>query len=145
MNTENKRKAKEYKLPLDYTKIKSKYGTLDKNNPEVVYIRSRASITPSIKKKDFSDDVISLKKVFLNNVKTLITINNIFENKHLCNIEVSEKGLEYGKKSHIKFDVYLKPKEIKPIMEYYEDIKELSTVFNENLMGILGYIDIKVI
>lgn len=144
MLTNNRRTAKEYKLDNDETGIKSKYGTLNKNNPEIIYIRSRATITPTVKKKDFSEEVELIKKTFVNSIKTTIADSLVFENKHICSIEMSENGISFGKKSHVKYDVFLKPKVIKSIEEYTSNIQYLVGVFNRNLYAMLSEVNIKV-
>lgn len=133
MNNNAKRTTKEYKLLGDSTNIKSKYGTLDKSNPEIIYIRSKATITPVLYKKDFSDDIVLIKKSFEQSVKESIRNTNDFEDKHICTIEMSENGISYGKKSHVKYDVYLKPKVVKPITEYHNTILRLAYIFNKGL------------
>lgn len=141
----NKRTTKEYKLDDNNNiGIKSKYGTLDKNNPEILYIRSRAIITPVIKKKDFSEDIALVKKEFEKNIKRVILNSNIFENKHICSIEMSENGIAFGKKSHMKYDIYVKPKENKLLEEYFDDVKNLVYVFNQNLSELLTKNNIKI-
>lgn len=141
----NKRTTKEYKLDDNNNiGIKSKYGTLDKNNPEILYIRSRAIITPVIKKKDFSEDIALVKKEFEKNIKRIILNSNIFENKHICSIEMSENGIAFGKKSHMKYDIYVKPKENKLLEEYFDDVKNLVYVFNQNLSELLTKNNIKI-
>ena len=141
----NKRTTKEYKLDdKNNIGIKSKYGTLDKNNPEILYIRSRAIITPVIKKKDFSEDIALVKKEFEKNIKRIILNSNIFENKHICSIEMSENGIAFGKKSHMKYDIYVKPKENKLLEEYFDDVKNLVYVFNQNLSELLTKNNIKI-
>ena len=141
----NKRTTKEYKLDDNNNiGIKSKYGTLDKNNPEILYIRSRAIITPLIKKKDFSEDIALVKKEFEKNIKRIILNSNIFENKHICSIEMSENGIAFGKKSHMKYDIYVKPKENKLLEEYFDDVKNLVYVFNQNLSELLTKNNIKI-
>lgn len=141
----NKRTTKEYKLDDNNNiGIKSKYGTLDKNNPEILYIRSRAIITPVIKKRDFSEDIALVKKEFEKNIKRIILNSNIFENKHICSIEMSENGIAFGKKSHMKYDIYVKPKENKLLEEYFDDVKNLVYVFNQNLSELLTKNNIKI-
>lgn len=141
----NKRTTKEYKLDDNNNiGIKSKYGTLDKNNPEILYIRSRAIITPVIKKKDFSEDIALIKKEFEKNIKRIILNSNIFENKHICSIEMSENGIAFSKKSHMKYDIYVKPKENKLLEEYFDDVKNLVYVFNQNLSELLTKNNIKI-
>jgi hypothetical protein len=143
MDSNNKRTTKEYKLNNN-VKIKTKYGTLDKNNPEILYIRSRATITPEIKKKDFSEDIALIKRIFEKNVKTIIFESNVFENKHICNIEMSENGIAFGKKSHVKYDIYIKPKISKKLEEYKNDVIDLVCLFNQNLSQSLTENNIKI-
>lgn len=146
MNTENKRTAKEYKLSFDnHFSIQSKYGALDKNNPEILHIRSKATITPSVNKKDFSEDIIFLKREFEKNVKQTLINSYDFENKHICSIEMSENGIAFGKKSHVKYDVYIKPKFQKKLKEYNNDILRLVYNFNQNLTELLTNCEIEII
>ena len=145
MDTENKRTTKEFKIPNDgHTNIRSKYGTLDKNNPEILYIRSRATITPVIKKKDFSENIIEIKRIFEKNVKTVILNSKAFEDKYICSIEMSENGIAFGKKSHVKYDIYVKPKTNKTIEEYSDDIQTIAYLFNQNLLQSLTENNIKI-
>ena len=138
MDTENRRTSKEFKIPNDgLTNIKSRYGALDKNNPEILYIRSRATITPSIKKKDFSENIIEVKKIFEKNIKTVILNSKAFEKKYICSIEISENGIAFGKKSHVKYDIYVKPKMNKAIEEYYDDVQTMVYLFNQKLSQLL--------
>ena len=105
---------------------------------------SRAIITPVIKKKDFSEDIALVKKEFEKNIKRIILNSNIFENKHICSIEMSENGIAFGKKSHMKYDIYVKPKENKLLEEYFDDVKNLVYVFNQNLSELLTKNNIKI-
>ena len=145
MSVDNKRTTKEYKLKDDgHTKIKSKYGTLDKNNPESSYIRSRASITPTIKKKDFSEEIILIKRFFEKNVKNIIYASSDFENKYICSIEMSENGISFNKKSHVKDDIYVKPKNNKNLDDYSNDIQTLVYQFNQTLANLFTENNIKI-
>lgn len=145
MDLENRRTTKEINLPNDgYTKIKTKYGTLDKNNPEILYIRSRATVTPTISKKDFSEDISNIKKSFEKNVKTVMFKSDVFEDKYICSIEMSENGIAFGKKSHMKYDVYVKPKINKTIDEYISDVQSIVYCFNQNITELLTKNNIKV-
>jgi hypothetical protein len=145
MDIDNRRTTKEYNLKDDgHTKIKSKYGTLDKNNPEILYIRSRATITPVIKKKDFSENIISIKKHFEKNVKNIIYSSNNFEDKYICSIEMSENGISFNKKSHVKYDIYVKPKNNKNLEDYSNDIQTLTYQFNQTLANLFTENNIKI-
>jgi hypothetical protein len=145
MNTDNKRTTKEYPLPKkDGINIRTKYGTLDKNNPNIIYIRSKAVITPITDKKDFSEEIIKIKRSFENKVKETVRNSYSFEDKHICTIEMSENGISFGKKSHVKYDIYVKPKEMKPLIEYHNDMLRLSYLFNKELSQSLINNNIKI-
>lgn len=143
MDDINRRTTKEYKIVDNlFPTIKIKYGTLDKNNPEIIYIRSKARITPTIKKKDYNDSVSIIKKEFIKNVKTIVKSYSKFEGKHICSLEMSDNGIAFGKKSYIKYDVYVKPKEIKKIDEYENDIKNMISDVDIMLNHLLEINDI---
>ena len=144
MDIDNKRTTKEYEIKDGHTKIRSKYGTLDKSNPEIIYIRSRATITPVFKKKDFSEEIILIKRLFEKNVKKIICNSNDFEDKYICSIEMSENGISFNKKSHVKYDVYVKPKNNKNLEDYSDDIKSLVYQFNQNLLNLFTENNIKI-
>lgn len=146
MDNENKRTTKEYKIvDKQFPEMKIKYGTLDRNNPEIVYIRTKARITPTVKKKEYNDGVASVKESFEKLVKSVVRNNGYFEDKHICSIEISENGIAFGKKSHVKYDVYVKPKEMKKLDEHETEIKNIVFIFNENLSNSLFANDIEVV
>jgi len=145
MNTDNKRTTKEYPLPKkDGINIRTKYGTLDKNNPNIIYIRSKAVITPITDKKDFSEEIIKIKKSFEKKVKETVRNSCSFEDKHICTIEMSENGISFGKKSHVKYDIYVKPKNIKNLDDYSNDIQTLVYQFNQTLANLFTENNIKI-
>ena len=76
--------------------------------------------------------------MFEKNVRNETLKLHAFEDKHIFSIEISENGIAYGKKSHVKYDVYIKPKVIKPLKEYDNDILRLSYTFNYNLKELLS-------
>lgn len=132
-----KRTAKEYKLgTIDGIGINVKYGTLDKNNPEIIYIRCKGGIKPNEDKKDYSEEIMSLKEDFLFSVKEIINNSPLFNNKHICSIEVSD-GISPRKTSRLKYDVFLKPKIKKEISEYKEDIIDIVKSFNSVVLQLL--------
>ena len=133
-----KRTAKEYSISDETTGLKTKYGALDKKNPEVIYIKSRATITPKIKKRDFSDSISKLKKVFEDNVRKTMAHLTDYDKRHICTLEISENGISYGKKSRVRYDIFIKPKTVKPLEEYRDEIQKLSHIFNTDLKTLLN-------
>jgi len=138
------RKTKQIKLNI-MDNLSVKYGTLDKNSPDVLFIRFKGKIMPTIIKNDFSKEIVELKTEFDKIIKDII-INycDIFDCKrYLCNIEVSEKGVTYKKGSYIKFDVFVRPNEIKDIMCYEDVITRMSIEINNEIINILSKLNLK--
>lgn len=138
------RKTKQIKLNI-MDNLSVKYGTLDKNSPDVLFIRFKGKIIPTIIKNDFSKEIVELKTEFDKIIKDII-INycDIFDCKrYLCNIEVSEKGVTYKKGSYIKFDVFVRPNETKDITYYEDVITRMSIEINNEIINILNKLNLK--
>ena len=138
------RKTKQIKLNI-MDNLSVKYGTLDKNSPDVLFIRFKGKIIPTIIKNDFLKEIVKLKAEFDKIIKDiLINYCDIFDCKrYLCNIEVSEKGVTYKKGSYIKFDVFVRPNEIKDIMCYEDVITRMSIEINNEIINILSKLNLK--
>ena len=138
------RKTKQIKLNI-MDNLSVKYGTLDKNSPDVLFIRFKGKIIPTIIKNDFLKEIVQLKAEFDKIIKDiLINYCDIFDCKrYLCNIEVSEKGVTYKKGSYIKFDVFVRPNEIKDIMCYEDVITRMSIEINNEIINILSKLNLK--
>ena len=138
------RKTKQIKLNI-MDNLSVKYGTLDKNSPDVLFIRFKGKIIPTIIKNDYTKEIVELKTEFNSIVKNVIlNYCDIFDcNKYLCNIEVSEKGVTYKKGSYIKFDVFVRPNEIKDIMCYEDVITRMSIEINNEIINILNKLNLQ--
>ena len=138
------RKSKQIKLNI-MDNLSVKYGTLDKNSPDVLFIRFKGKIIPTIIKNDYTKEIVELKTEFNSIVKNVIlNYCDIFDcNKYLCNIEVSEKGVTYKKGSYIKFDVFVRPNEIKDITYYEDVITRMSIEINNEIINILSKLNLK--
>lgn len=138
------RKSKQINLNC-IEELSAKYGTMDKNSPDVLYIRAKGRITPLLNKSDYSKDITKLKNKFNTVVENNIEkFKDYFDNeKFIYSIDISEKGISFKKGSYIKFDIYVKPKEKKDIIEYNDIISDLLININNELKQILS--DIKLI
>ena len=67
----NKRSKKEIKLQ-NTDKYTVRYGSLNKEIPEVIYIRAKTKIIPKTKKSDYSKDILGIKDEF-----NLLIINHL--------------------------------------------------------------------
>jgi len=113
-------------IKLDDLNFKSTYGTFNRNIPNVIYINGKTKVKPIVEKTDYSMDSRNIKKSFTNFVDKTVKDNDTFFDEYICTCDVSENGLEYGKRSNLKYSVFLKPKELKPIEDY------LSVISNFN-------------
>lgn len=129
---------KKREIKLDKTnKFNIKYGTLDKNNPEVLYIRAKAKIKPNNKKSDYCQEIASIKKDFVKMVNNIIVNDKSVYNKHICCFDANDNGMVYNKNSYIKYDIYIKPIIIKHIDEYRSYVSDLTSILNNNLTTLL--------
>lgn len=131
-NEMTKRTSKEYFINKK-SLIKTKYGTLNKNNPEVLYIRSKAKLRALEENKDYKDELTNISFVFQKYVKQLIKESKLF-NKHICTFETPEKGIVFNKKSYVKFDVYLKPNIVQDMGIYENYFNNLTYQLDEKLI-----------
>lgn len=138
------RKTKQIKLNIK-DNLLVKFGTIDKNAPNVLFIRCKGKVIPTIVKSDYSNEIVELKIKYKNIVKNVINYYcDIFDsNKYLCNMDISEKGITYKKGSYIKFDVFLMPHIVKDINFYENIITELITKINNELINILNNLNLK--
>ena len=129
-NKNEKRIFRQYPI-IKEKGLRVNYGTTDRNNPSVLYVRAKGDIKPITEKKTYSNDVKELKKQFKHFVKQNIDKLNILKTeKYLCNIDISEKGLSYNKKGHFRYEIFLKPKETKELKIYENDIINLTDNVN---------------
>ena len=140
------RTTKQIKIE-DIEDLSAKYGTIDKNSPDVLYIRAKGRIMPTVKKNDYSNDIIELKKGFANIIKNNIMSfkNDINEKKYIYNIEISEKGISYKKGSYIKYDIFIRPNVKKEILEYKDIVTNLLTNVNNEMKQKLDNLNLKYI
>lgn len=138
------RKSKQIKLYI-MNNLSVKYGTLDKNSPDVLFIRFKGKIIPTIIKNDYSKEIVELKTEFNSIVKNVILkYCDIFDcNRYLCNMEVSEKGITFKKGSYIKFDVFVRPNETKDIICYENVITKMSIEINNEIINVLNKLNLK--
>lgn len=136
MNTQ-KRVAKQY-LIVNEKNIRVNYGTTDKRNPSVIYARAKGSVQPFEEKRTYATDIQDLKRTFKDFVKERVNLlPQLKTEKLLCNIEITENGLSFKKKGHMRYEIFIKPMEIKQLEEYEGDIKQLTEEVNLKIRDFL--------
>lgn len=91
--------------------------------PEIVFLRAKVKITPIHKEKTYENKINKIKTGFNKYANDIIKGCNLFDKEYILTMDVSEKSVAYGKISHLKYDLFVKPS--KP-MSMEDDINHLS-------------------
>ena len=101
--------------------------------PEVVFIRTKVCITPKINQEKHEEEILSLKQNFNDFSNDFLKKCDGFSDDYIFTCSLAEKSVQFNKKSHLHYDIFLKPK----IITNFEDIKtKLEYIFkklNEHL------------
>lgn len=90
--------------------FKIKIGTIDKKNPEVVYIELGSYISPLSSMENYTQSIEKINK------STKTFLNSLFLGSKLCEddfifiSDVADKRITKGKKSYMEMQIYIKPK-----------------------------------
>lgn len=116
----------------------TQYGTtLDEKEPSVVYLRTKSKITPSIKQKEYNENILKAKNEFTSFAKNYILNCNDVEDMFLFNIDMSPKGVKFGKKSFLRYDLYLRPKTKLTLEDNKTKMERISFAMDNKLEKIL--------
>lgn len=116
----------------------TQYGTtLDEKEPSVVYLRTKSKITPSIKQKEYNESILKAKNEFTSFAKNYILNCNDVEDMFLFNIDMSPKGVKFGKKSFLRYDLYLRPKTKLTLEDNKTKMERISLAMDSKLEKIL--------
>lgn len=126
-----KRLNKEYKLDV-CKHISLKYGTVNRNNPQVVYISGKCWVSP-LKEMNYSDVIDDIEKEMKKNIKTFFIDDVNFINKFILDFDINTDNLIPKEKKFLSFDFYLRQNEKNK--KQLSDLKDLfsrkvSTIAN---------------
>lgn len=113
------------------------YGTLNAERPDIIYVRAKTKVTPTSEKSSVADDIMNIKKGLSTFITKTIHENSVFDDKHIYQIDVNENGIVYKKNSFIKYELYLKPKELMSMEQYKNTIAEMTDTINERIGRLL--------
>lgn len=126
----NTRTSKQYYINTETT-IKSRFGTLNKNNAEVLYVRSKGKIKANKQQSNFTNEIESIKTIFMLKVQKLIEKHSdTFNPNYIASMDISDKGLIVGKSTFIKYDLFVRPIVVRRIEEYEEIITDIINNIN---------------
>lgn len=104
-----KRLNKEYKLDV-CKHISLKYGTVNRNNPQVVYVSGKCWVSP-LKEMNYSDVIDEIEKEMKKNIKTFFIDDVNFINKFILDFDINTDNLIPKEKKFLSFDFYLRQNE----------------------------------
>jgi hypothetical protein len=117
--------------------FKAKYGTCDEEIPKVLYLNVKTKVQPIQQKTTYASDVRNVKKLFGEYINGYFAKTDKFSNKFIYSCDVSENNMKFGRKSNVKYEVILKPTEIRKFDEYSDDMRELSETLSNELYRIM--------
>ena len=126
-----KRLNKEYKLDV-CNHISLKYGTVNRNNPQVVYISGKCWVSPQ-KEMDYSNVINDIEKSMRKNIKSFLIDGVNFDNKFILDFDINIDNLTPKTKKFLSFDFYLRQneknkKELVDLKELFD--RKISTIAN---------------
>ena len=126
-----KRLNKEYKLDV-CKHILLKYGTVNRNNPQVVYISGKCWVSPQ-KEMDYSNVINDIEKDMRKNIKSFLIDGVNFDNKFILDFDINIDNLSPKCKKFLSFDFYLRQneknkKELVDLKELFD--RKISTIAN---------------
>lgn len=113
-----------------------KYGTINVNYPDTVYVNCNTMVVP--KRKITQDSIDRIKDNLQELLKQSLINSTKFKNKYIMDFSLCRDTLKDNKKNKLKFEVYIEQDNgVTPFNEMKDDIKELvhsfSTQFSHTL------------
>ena len=126
-----KRLNKEYKLDV-CKHISLKYGTVNRNNPQVVYVSGKCWVSP-LRAMNYGDIISNIEKEMRRNIKTFFIDEINFDNKYILDFDINIDNINPNEKKFLSFDFYLRQNEKNK--KQLNDLKDLlnrkvSTIAN---------------
>jgi hypothetical protein len=126
-----KRLNKEYKLDV-CKHISLKYGTVNRNNPQVVYVSGKCWVSP-LRAMNYGDIISNIEKEMRRNIKTFFIDEINFDNKYILDFDINVDNINPNEKKFLSFDFYLRQNEKNK--KQLNDLKDLlnrkvSTIAN---------------
>ena len=112
--------------------FKIKIGTMDKKNPEVIYIELGSYISPIEEKKSYKPNVSNIER------ETKSLIGNVLQNSGLCKsdfifvTDIADERIAMNKKSYFELQLFVKPLDA---VRNSGKFSELSEKFNDECVS----------
>ncbi len=127
-----KRLNKEYKLDDICHHVSVKYGSVNKDNPQVVYISGKCWIIPQCE-TDYENIIEGIEKHMRKDIKMFLIDGVDFDKRFILDFDINTDNISVGERKFLSFDFYVKQneknkkslKELKGLIE-----KRVSTIVN---------------
>lgn len=116
-----RRTSVEKQIDNDFFRLK--LGTINRSNPEVVYLEGKTFIIPIDSERDYKNTMRVIRKGFGNIINDALFNNEIFKSNYILDLQVANSGIELEKKSFLTYQLLLRQKREKAI-----ELKKLKSV-----------------
>ena len=110
--------------------------------PEVVFLRAKVKVTPSVPNKIYENDILTIKSEFDKFSRNLLNLCSDYDKNYIFSVDISEKSVKYKKTSHLKYDVYLKPKKKMTLEEHKTKLSLISDKMDNKLIELFKKYDL---
>jgi hypothetical protein len=125
-----KRLNKEYKLNVS-NYITFKYGSVNKDNPQIVYVSGKCWVSPT-EEMDYASVINGIESKLRKDIKSIFIDGINFENRLILDFDISVDGLYPNRKKFLSFDFYLRQNE-----KNKKKLSDLKDIFI-NKVGIIS-------
>jgi hypothetical protein len=126
-----KRLNKEYKLDV-CNHVVVKYGSVNKDNPQVVYVSGRCWVSPQMK-MDYDYVISRIEKEMRKNIKLFFMDGINFDKKFILDFDINTDNFVIGDKKFLSFDFYLRQNETNK-----KSLKDLKNILNGKISTVVN-------
>ena len=102
--------------------------------PNVVFLRAKVRITPLLNKKSYETEINTIRDIFNSFAKNVLDNNVDYDKNYIFTIDVAEKSVRYKKTTHLRYDIYLKPKHEWTLLQHKEKLSTISERLDNKLI-----------
>ena len=126
-----KRLNKEYRL-TNVGPIQMKVGTINKDDPKVVYVSGKCWLTPN-SEIEYDEVFDELRKRLERRTRRMLLSKTDFLDKFILNLDINPESFILGKKKYFAFDVFFRQND-----KEKKKLKHLVSDFNVSMSEIFG-------
>lgn len=109
---------------ISHNLFRLKFGTMNRSNPQVVYLEGRTFISPLYDNDNYQFLIQSIRKKFSSAINYELLKNCDFDKRFILDFQIANSGVRVGKKSFLSFQLMLKQNEKN--IKSFKEIKKLS-------------------